>query len=244
MEIREHPDLDKLRRDLVVANRILAHQGVVDGFGHVSVRHPNYPDRFLLSRSRSPELVTLDDIKEFDLAGEMIDPDGSSIYLERFIHAAIYELRPDLKGCVHSHAEALLPFGITSVPLKPVFHNASRIGKKVPVWDICDSFGDTDMLVVNMDHGRDLAQTMGDKRLVLMRGHGLTVATESLYTAVTTAIYAVVNARVQTAAMQMGEVKFLSEGEIEAAMGKAKASTIGHERIWEYLSRRAGCEEL
>ena len=100
------------------------------------------------------------------------------------------------------------------------------------------------MLVVNMDHGRDLAHTLGDNRLVLMRGHGLTVATESLYTAVTTAIYAVVNARVQTAAMQMGEVKFLSEGEIEAAMGKAKASTIGHERIWEYLSRRAGCEEL
>ena len=174
----------------------------------------------------------------------MIDPDGSSGYLERFIHAAVYELHPEVNGVVHSHSEALLPFGITSVPLKPVFHNASRMGKEVPVWDIADKFGDTDMLVVNMDHGRDLAETLGDNRLVLMRGHGLTVATEALHTVVTTAIYAMVNARVQTTAMQMGEVKFLSEGEIDAAISKAKTATIGHKRIWEYLSRRAGCEDL
>ncbi len=238
-------ELDELRRDLVIGNRILAHQGVVDGYGHVSVRHPENPDRFLLSRSRSPELVTLDDIREFDLTGEMIDPDGSSGYLERFIHAAVYELHPEVNGCVHSHAEALLPFGITQVPLRPVFHNASRIGKDVPVWDIADKFGDaTDMLVVNMDHGRDLAEALGDNRLVLMRGHGLTVATESLHTVVTTAIYAVVTARVQTTAMQMGDVKFLSEGEIDAALRKAKGATLGHKRIWEYLSRRAGCEDL
>tara|TARA_Y100001936_G_C16090409_1_gene685649 strand:- start:3110 stop:3829 length:720 start_codon:yes stop_codon:yes gene_type:complete len=237
-------ELEELSRDLVIANRILAHQGVVDGYGHVSVRHPDNPERFLLSRSRSPELVERDDIREFDLAGDMIDPDGSSGYLERFIHAAVFELHPEVHGCVHSHAEALLPFGITPVPLKPVFHNASRIGKEVPVWDIRDRFGDTDMLVVNMDHGRDLAETLGDNRLVLMRGHGLTVATESLYTAVTTAIYAVVNARVQSTAMQMGEVTFLSEGEIDAAIGKAKSATLGHKRIWEYLSRRANCEGL
>ncbi|NKB19063.1 MAG: class II aldolase/adducin family protein [Alphaproteobacteria bacterium] len=238
-------ELDDLRRDLVIANRILAHQGVVDGFGHVSARHPDNPERFLLSRSRSPELVTLDDIREFDLSGEMIDPDGSTAYLERFIHAAVYELHPEVNGCVHSHSEALLPFGITSVPLRPVFHNASRIGKEVPVWDIADKFGDaTDMLVVNMDHGRDLAETLGDNRLVLMRGHGLTVATEALHTVVTTAIYAMVNARVQTTAMQMGEVKFLSEGELDAAISKAKTATVGHKRIWEYLSRRAGCEDL
>jgi ribulose-5-phosphate 4-epimerase/fuculose-1-phosphate aldolase len=238
-------ELDELRHDLVVANRILAHQGVVDGFGHVSARHPDNLERFLLSRSRSPELVTLDDIREFDLSGDMIDSDGSSGYLERFIHAAVYELHPEINGVIHSHSEALLPFGITPVPLKPVFHNASRIGKEVPVWDIADKFGDaTDMLVVNMDHGRDLAETLGDNRLVLMRGHGLTVATESLHTVVTTAIYAVVNARVQTTAMQMGEVKFLSEGEIDAAISKAKGATIGHKRIWEYLSRRAGCEDL
>lgn len=237
-------ELDELRHDLVVANRILAHQGVVDGFGHVSARHPDNPERFLLSRSRSPELVTLDDIREFDLSGDMIDPDGSSSYLERFIHAAVYELHPEVNGVVHSHSEALLPFGITSVPLKPVFHNASRMGKEVPVWDIADKFGDTDMLVVNMDHGRDLAETLGNNRLVLMRGHGLTVATEALHTVVTTAIYAMVNARVQTTAMQMGEIKFLSEGEIDAAISKAKTATIGHKRIWEYLSRRAGCEDL
>lgn len=237
-------ELDELRHDLVVANRILAHQGVVDGFGHVSARHPDNPERFLLSRSRSPELVTLDDIREFDLSGDMIDPDGSSGYLERFIHAAVYELHPEVNGVVHSHSEALLPFGITSVPLKPVFHNASRMGKEVPVWDIADKFGDTDMLVVNMDHGRDLAETLGNNRLVLMRGHGLTVATEALHTVVTTAIYAMVNARIQTTAMQMGEVKFLSEGEIDAAISKAKTATIGHKRIWEYLSRRAGCEDL
>ena len=236
--------LVELSRDIVIANRILANQGVVDGFGHVSARHPDNPERFLLSRSRSPELVSIDDIREFNLEGEMIDPDGSSPYLERFIHAAVYELHPEINGCVHSHAEDLLPFGITETPLKPVFHNASRIGKTVPVWDISHTFGETDMLVVNMDHGRDLARALGDSRLVLMRGHGLTVATESLYTAVTTAIYAVINARVQTKAMKMGEVKFLSEGEVDAAIAKAKDSTVGHKRIWEYFSRRAGCEEL
>ena len=237
-------DFEQLRYDLVIANRILAHEGVVDGFGHVSARHPENPERFLLSRSRSPELVTVDDIREYDLSGEMINADGSPSYLERFIHAAVYELHPEVNGCVHSHSEALLPFGITSVPLKPVFHNASRIGKEVPVWDIATMFGDTDMLVVNMDHGRDLAKSLSDNRLVLMRGHGLTVATEALHTVVTTAIYAVVNARVQTTAMQMGDVKFLSEGEIDAAISKAKKATVGHKRIWEYLSRRAGCEDL
>ena len=237
-------EIEQLRHDLVIANRILAHEGVVDGFGHVSARHPENPERFLLSRSRSPELVTIEDIREFNLSGEMIDPDGAPSYLERFIHAAVYELHPDVNGCVHSHSEALLPFGITSVPLRPVFHNASRIGKEVPVWDIATRFGDTDMLVVNMDHGRDLAKSLADNRLVLMRGHGLTVATEALHTVVTTAIYAVVNARVQTTAMQMGDVKFLSEGEIDEAIRKAKKSTVGHKRIWEYLSRRAGCEDL
>ena len=237
-------DVTSLRQDLVTANRILAHQGVVDGFGHVSVRHPDHPDRFLLARSRSPELVTNDDIREFGLDGEMIISDGSSAYLERFIHAAIYHRRPDVNGVVHSHSEALLPYGITSVPLRPVFHNAARIGKTVPVWDIRNNFGDTDLLVVNLEQGRDLAEKLGNNRLVLMRGHGLTVATETLYTAVTTAIYAVVNARVQTTALQLGEVNYLSAGEIECALEKAAASAIGHRRIWEYLSKRAGCEEL
>lgn len=238
------PEVASLRRDLVTANRILSHQGVVDGFGHVSVRHPDDPKKFLLARSRSPELVTNGDIREFGLDGEMIKSDGSTAYLERFIHAAIYHRRPDINGVVHSHSEALLPYGITSVPLRPVFHNAARIGKTVPVWDIRDNFGDTDLLVVNLEQGHDLAKKLGNNRLVLMRGHGLTAAAETLYTAVTTAIYAVVNARVQTTALQMGEVNYLSAGEIECALEKAAASAIGHRRIWEYLSKRAGCEDL
>ena len=231
-------------RDLVIANRILAHEGVVDAFGHISVRHPEKPDRFFLSRSRSPELVSLDDILEFGLDGEPIDPDGPPCYSERYIHAAIFEARPDVQSVVHNHAYELIPFGVTGTPLRPVFHTASRIGADVPIWDIREKFGDTNLLVVNIEQGRDLANALGDRSLVLMRGHGCAIGAAHLQSAVTTSIYAQVNARLQMQAMQLGDVTYLSPGEIESMTQTDRGTSLGRDRSWEYLRRRAGCEDL
>ncbi|MGE3933818.1 MAG: class II aldolase/adducin family protein [Rhodospirillaceae bacterium] len=234
--------LFKVLRDLVAANRILAHEGVVDAYGHVSVRHPDRPDRFFLSRSRSPELVTLEDLLEFDLGGEPVEADGPAPYAERFIHAAIYEARRDVNSVVHNHAHELIPFGVTKAPLRPIFHTASRIGAEVPVWDIRDKFGDTNLLVVNIAQGRDLAKALADKKLVLMRGHGCAVGATDIYGAVATSIYAQVNARLQMQAMALGEVAYLSPGEIAAMNDNEYAATKGQQRAWEYLKHRAGCE--
>jgi HCOMODA/2-hydroxy-3-carboxy-muconic semialdehyde decarboxylase len=134
--------LDELLRDLVVANRILANENVVDAYGHISVRHPDNPKRFFMSRSRSPELVERDDLIEFDERGEPVN-DQRPPYLERFIHAAIFEARPDVTAVVHAHAEDTLPFGLVATPLRPVIHSAAYIGGAIPVWDIRDKFGDT-----------------------------------------------------------------------------------------------------
>src|SRR5579871_737580 len=148
-------ELEQAFHDLVIANRILAHQGVVDAYGHVSMRHPTNPERFLLSRSRSPELVEERDIMEFTLDGKVIGDDKRPPYLERFIHGSLYEARPDVGAVVHSHAEETLAFGITGVPIRPVIHVAANMGAEVPLWDIAEKFGnDTDLLVRNVDHGR------------------------------------------------------------------------------------------
>ena len=235
--------IDRLR-ELVTANRILAREGVVDAFGHISVRTPGASDRFIMSRSRSPELVTLDDLLEFGLDGEPNNPDGPTPYAERYIHAAIYEARPDVQSVVHNHAHDVIPFGVTGVPLRPIFRGAARMGREVPVWDIAEKFGDTNLLVVNLDQGRDLAKSLGENRVVLMRGHGCAVAGDSIYAAVSSSIYTQVNARLQMMAMRMGEVTYLAPGEIEAHQTDRYGATAGRDRAWEYLRRRAGCEDL
>jgi HCOMODA/2-hydroxy-3-carboxy-muconic semialdehyde decarboxylase len=154
--------LDTLLNDLVIANRILAHQQVVDAYGHVSVRHPERPDRFFLARSLAPELVTHDDILEFTLDGKPVKEEMRALYLERFIHGGILEARPDVTAVVHAHAEDTLPFGIASAtPLRPVIHSGSFLGDHVPIWDIADKFGDTNLLVANVEQGRDLAKCFG-----------------------------------------------------------------------------------
>ena len=235
-------DLDDILGDLVAANRILSHEGVVDGYGHVSVRHPDKPERFFLARSRSPELVERADLLEFGLDGEPVKDNGPDVYKERYIHAAIFEARPDVMSVVHNHSEELLPFGVTEMPLRPVFHTAARIGPEVSVWDIAEKFGDTDMLVTNMEQGRDLAAALGGNRLVLMRGHGASVAMPGLQFAVTTSIYAQANARVQMNAMRMGQtVKYLSPGELAHTGNLSAPNTLGAKRTWEYYCRRAGC---
>src|SRR5213076_1907972 len=172
--------LDSLIQDLVIANRILAREDVVDAYGHVSVRHPDNPHRFLIARSLAPELVGPDDIVELDLDGEPVRDDGHKLYLERFIHAAIFEARPDVTAVVHAHAEDTLPFGLVKEPLQPVIHSGSFIGGKVPVWDIRTKFGDTNLLVVNMAQGRDLAKCLDAGNVALMRGHGFASAARSI----------------------------------------------------------------
>jgi len=238
-----HDVLENAMREVVVANRILANERVVDAYGHVSVRHPLDPTRYLLSRSRAPELVERGDVIEFDLEGKAVSGDARPPYLERFIHGAIYETRPDVQAVVHAHADAVLPFTVSTVPLRPVVHMASFIGARLPVWDIRDRFGDTNLLVVNMAQGRDLAGSLGAERVVLMRGHGFTAAARSLQEVIRMAVYLPLNARVLAEALRLGEVKYLSRGEIDAH-ASMKPDDPSMYRAWEYWAVRAGCGDL
>jgi ribulose-5-phosphate 4-epimerase/fuculose-1-phosphate aldolase len=227
-------------RDLVIANRVLAHEGVVDAFGHVSLRHPGNPGRYLLARSRSPELVTEDDIMEFDLDSNPVDQRGRAIYAERPIHGCIYAARPEVMAVCHNHAHSLIPFGVTATPIRPIFHFSAGIGSEVPIWDIRDEFGDrTNLLVVNNAQGRSLAKTLGKGRACLMRGHGSAVATHDIKATVLVAISLMQNAALLGEARKMGEVTFLSEGEI-AALADVLFGPLALTRGWEYWARRAG----
>ena len=240
--------LERAIRDLVVANRILANENVIDAYGHVSMRHPLNPERYLLSCSKSPEFVETADIAEYTLDGKPVGDDRRHPYRERFIHGAIYEARAEVMSVVHAHAEDVLPFGVTQAPLRPVIHSGSFIGGPVPVWDIADRFGDqTDLLVSNMAQGRDLAQTLAGNTVTLMRGHGFAAAGRSLIDAVRVSVYLPRNARVQMAAMRLGEVKYLAPGEIAARSsptGYFMPNTPETQRAWEYWARRAGCGDM
>lgn len=236
-------DLGTLLHDLVIANRILAHEGVVDGYGHVSIRHPHRPDRFFLSCSRSPELVTLEDIMEYDLDSNPIAPDNRRMYIERPIHGGIYRARPDVVAVVHNHAYEVIPFSITKIKLRPILHVAGGIGADIPVWDIRDKFGDTDMLVTTVEQGHDLARCLSLGRVALMRGHGSVVAGASLQEAVLLAINLKVNAKLQAEAMKLGEITYLTEGEIAQTekMARGPDSLL---RVWEYWARRSAARDL
>jgi HCOMODA/2-hydroxy-3-carboxy-muconic semialdehyde decarboxylase len=230
-------------RDVVIGNRILGNERVVDAYGHISVRHPRNPERYLLSRSLAPELVEASDVMEFMLDGTPVGDDRRVPYHERFIHGAIYEARPEVQSVVHAHAEEVLPFTITGVPLRPVVHTASHIGAKIPVWDIRDKFGDTNLLVVNMEQGRDLARCLGGNRVALMRGHGFAAVGRALPEAVRISVYLPRNARVLLEAMRLGDVKALSPGEIDA-FASLKPDDPSMWRAWEYWATRAGCGDL
>jgi ribulose-5-phosphate 4-epimerase/fuculose-1-phosphate aldolase len=230
--------LDAAIRDLVTANRILANEKIVDAYGHVSIRHPDNPERFLLSCSRSPEFVEADDILEFGFDGEPIVRGGKKPYLERFIHAGVYAARPDVQAVIHSHAAEVLPFSISTTPLQPVLNTASGIGEKVPVWDIRDQFGDTNLLVETIAQATDLARTLADNTVTLMRGHGFTAVGRTLIEALKTAIYLPLNAKVLMEALRLGGVKPLSPGEIAVRL-KTPIDSPAYTRAWEYWSNRA-----
>jgi HCOMODA/2-hydroxy-3-carboxy-muconic semialdehyde decarboxylase len=204
--------------DLVVANHILYDQGVVDGFGHISARHDKDPSRYLLSRSIAPALTTADDIMEFDLDSNPIDPRGRQVFLERFIHGQIYKARPDVIAVVHSHSPAVLPFADTNVALRPMNHIAAFLGSGPPVFEIRTVAGaDSDMLVRNNKIGEALAKTLGANSIALMRGHGSVAAAQSVKHVVFRAIYTEVNARTEAEALKIGKPTFLNEKEAAAS---------------------------
>lgn len=237
-------DLQAVIDDLIAANRILAAEGVVDSFGHVSVRHPERSDRFLISRNRSPEIVEAEDLMEMGFDGHEVSASGRTPYGERFIHAAIYELQPDVGAVVHSHSRTTIPFGVTAERLRPITHVSVSIGMEVPVWDPQDNFGDTNMLVHNIELGRDLARAMDKRPTILMRGHGSTIVGKVLREAVYTAVYLEVNAQMQLQArlLNAGPIKFLTAGEIEKFMTHLNRHTpnVGFDKAWENWCRKCG----
>jgi HCOMODA/2-hydroxy-3-carboxy-muconic semialdehyde decarboxylase len=233
-------------RDLVIANRILAQEGVVDAFGHISIRHPENPERYFLARSRSPELVEDDDLIEFDLDSNAVDLGNRVPYAERYIHGCIYKARGDVMSVCHSHAHVVIPFTIVDAPVGAVWVMASSIGEHVPNWDIRDDFPDEKtMLVVNDAIGRSLAKALGDRAACLMRGHGAVIATSDVKRTVLTSIGLMLNAEMQMHAhlLTLGrpgaKVKALSAAEVEATRA-VLFSPLGTDRAWEYFATRAG----
>ena len=222
--------------DLVAANRILADQGVLDAYGHVSIRHPNNPNRYLISRAMSPADVTAADIMEFDLDSNPVDRRGRSMFLERFIHGEIYKARPDVMAVIHSHSPGVIPFGITTVPLRPVFHTASFLWVGVPIYEIRDAGGMTNMLVGNGDLAKALAATLGDKPVALIRGHGDVVVGPTVKRATIRAVYTEVNARLQTIALGLGgPINYVSPEE-----GALRDKNPGEEgRAWDGWKAKA-----
>jgi len=224
--------------ELVTANHILAAEGVVDSFGHISIRHPENPERYIMSRSRAPECIETADLMEFSLDGVPVDPQGRDPYAERAIHGAIYEARSEINSVVHNHSPNVIPYGVTGTRLRPLLHMAAGMGTDVPIWDSHTHFGDTTLLVTTMEMGRDLATMLGNKRAALMRGHGCVVVGRTVREVVFSSIYLEMNAELQFKAAMLGDITFLSDGEVDAILKRRGSYTF--ERAWERWCRRAG----
>ncbi|MGA7790247.1 MAG: class II aldolase/adducin family protein [Xanthobacteraceae bacterium] len=229
--------LDEVRYELALANRIIAHEGVLDGFGHVSVRHPHIPGRYFLARSRSPELIEPSDLLEFTLDSEPVTPPKGDMYGERVIHGCIYQARPDVNAVCHHHSQSVLPFCVTGIALEPVFHMGPVMGQVVPMWDSRDDFGDTDLMVVKPEEGRSLAKTLGPHWMVLMRRHGATVAGRTLRELVFRTVYSNANAEIQLRSMMIGKIGALNEVERQRAEPRQLQSR-PMARAWEYWTTR------
>ena len=229
------PDAAAQRRELAEANHVLVDQGILDGFGHVSVRSAEDPDTFLLARNLAPGLVQPDDVQVFTVNGETDDP--RKPYLERYIHAEVYRARPDVHAVVHSHSAAVIPFGVSRVPLRPILHMAGFLAPRVPVFEARDTLGTgSDLLVSSAASGVALAEALGDASVVLMRGHGATSVAASLPEVVYRAVYTEVNARVQADALRLGECIYLTDEEAAATVA-TNTPQIG--RAWQYWRDRA-----
>jgi ribulose-5-phosphate 4-epimerase/fuculose-1-phosphate aldolase len=226
-----------LFEELALANRILAHEGVLDAFGHVSVRHPADPDRYFLARSRSPLLVEPGDILEYTLDSEPVKPVKVSLYAERVIHGCIYQARRDVVAVCHHHAPAVMPFCVAEKPIVPVSHVSATIGGEIPFWDQHDEFGDTNLLVVKQEEGHSLARALGKNSVVLMKRHGATVVGGSLKELVSRSILLCWNAQYQLQAHALGAVMPLHRGEIELAAA-VNTMPLVVTRLWEYWTMR------
>ena len=224
--------------ELALANRIVANEGVIDAFGHVSMRHPDNPNRYLLSRSRAPELVTADDFIEYDINSQPLRDPGVGQYSERVIHGEIYKARPEVNSVCHHHCPAFMPLLATGTDYMPIFHLGAVGGIRPPFWDQRDEFGDTNMLVVKPEEGASLARALGKHWMVLMMRHGVTVAGISVRDCVFRSVYSARNAEYQVRALTIGsEIATLSPGETKLA-GQISAKTTGLTRSWEYWSMR------
>jgi ribulose-5-phosphate 4-epimerase/fuculose-1-phosphate aldolase len=230
--------------ELVIANRIVAHLRLVDSFGHVTVRNPENPQRFFMARARAPGLVTKEDILEFNLDSTPVDLRGLRPYSERFIHGCLYKSRPDVMAICHNHAHELLPMAVTKMAMRPALHTAAVIGQEVPVWDIRDHFGDTNLLVTTNEMGDSLAGTVGKGKAALMRGHGSVIVGKTVQDAVFTAFYLRLNAEVLIKAMSMGgTITYLSPGEVDRS-GELHSQAAAQGRAWEDWCSQAGVAGL
>jgi HCOMODA/2-hydroxy-3-carboxy-muconic semialdehyde decarboxylase len=233
------PDDSGLIENLVIANRILYDQGVVDGFGHISARHPRDPEHFFLARSMAPGLVTTADIMEHDRDGTPVDAQGRTPYLERFIHSEIYKAHPEVISVVHTHSPAVIPFGVATMPLRPIYHMSSFLGAGVPVFEIRDTGGPaTDMLIRTPALGAALATSLGAAAVALLRGHGNVVVGGSIQEAVFRAVYTEVNARLEADALRLGggQVRFLNASE---ARNAAETNRAQISRAWDLWKANA-----
>ena len=215
--------------DLVVAYRTLAEHGILDAYGHVSMRSPARPDRYLLSRALAPELVMLDDIMEFTLESEPLDPQGRELYSERFIHGELYRSRPDVNAVVHNHSPTIVPFSITpDVKIRPLTAVTSFIGLGVPTFEIRDFQMGSDMRILTNELGRNLASVVSDKPAALMRGHGAVVVAPDIATVVARSIYLELAAQQLLQAMMMagpgGRVITLDDAEVAAVQARQEFS--------------------
>lgn len=228
-------DLASVRHDLALANRILANEGVVDAFGHISVRHPDKPDRYLIARYLACELVQPDDIFEMTLDSQPVKPTNTRFYSELPIHGCIYQARPDVQAVCHHHSPSVLPYCLTGIELIPVVGLGGSIGK-VPFWDSRDEFGDTNLLVTKPEEGHSLARALGQHAMVLMRRHGATVVGTSLQNCMFRSIYGCVNAEIQSRSMAMGTIAPLTQGEAELSGAHSGGRPAG--RAWDYWAMR------
>ncbi|MEC7761844.1 MAG: class II aldolase/adducin family protein [Pseudomonadota bacterium] len=236
---QENDVIEATLNRLVLANRILAREQIIDDFGHVSIRHPLHRDRYFLARSRSPEVVSRDDIMEFTLDGEKLSGDPRSPYKERHIHGAIYKDRPDVNAVTHHHARPVLPFTMINRSLRPIFHMAAVIGTDVPVWDSQDEFGDTNMLIDSMEMGHSLSRTLGSGSAALLRGHGAICAGACLKSVIMISMGLRDNAELMQATLAMGDVTYLTDGEIQKT-SEMLLSPMPLARAWDYWVARAG----
>ncbi len=225
-----------LVEDVALANLILFDHEILDGFGHVSARHDKDTGKFVMSRYVAPGIVTKADIREFSLDSEPLPDRGEKHYSERFIHGEIYKARPDVMAVIHSHAPPLIPFGATGAPLRPMYHMSAHVGLGVPLFEIRDFQNEGQMLIRSAYLGRSLAQTLADKPMVLMRGHGATIVAPSLHLAVYRAIYAALNARLQMEAMRLGDVNYLSDVEVAQCVEGVEST---NERAWALWKKEA-----